>query len=389
MSTEPSVRSALREHLDSLVLVDHHVHSATSGDLRRADFESLITEAPIAPPGYDQFDSQVGFAIRRWCAPLLDLEPHASPAVYLERRAALGAPEVNRRLLQASNVGDYLVDTGFRADQLTDNATFGRLAQSRVHEIIRLEAIAESLLPTPITGREFPDAFRHALAVQSAHAVGVKSIVAYRFGFDFDPTRPDDDAVATAASRWLAADREAGTARLSDPVLLRFLLWSAVDLGLPIQLHTGYGDPDLDLRRTDPLLLKGFLENILAVQERPTPIVLLHSYPFHRHCGFLAQVYPHVWFDVGLAINYVGARARAIVAESMELAPFRKILFSSDAWGPAELHFLGATLWRGATAGVMAGFVEADEWSLAEACRVGEMIGIQNAVDLYGLGVER
>jgi len=46
--------------------------------------------------------------------------------------------------------------------------------------------------------------------------------------------------------------------------------------------------------------------------------------------------------DVGLAVNYAGAASPAIVAESMELAPFRKLLFSSDAWGAPELHLLGS-----------------------------------------------
>lgn len=386
MSTE-STRAELQEHLDNLALVDHHVHSVTIDDLSRPAFESLITEAPEAPAApADQFDSQIGFAIRRWCAPVLGLAPHADGTQYLERRSELGADEVNRRLLRSSGVGRHLVDTGFRAELLADNDRLAELAGSRVDEIVRIESIAESLVDTDVAGAGFADAFRHELSRRTRHAVGVKSIVAYRYGFDFDPERPSEEDVARAATAWLDADRPAGTARLDDPVLLRFVLWSAVDLGLPIQLHTGYGDPDLDLRRTDPLLLKGFLEGILHSRPtRPTPIVLLHSYPFHRHSGFLAQVYPHVFFDVGLAINYVGARAPEVVAESLELAPFRKILFSSDAWGPAELHALGALLWRRSTAKVLAEFVDDDEWSLADARRVGEMIGRTNAEQLYRL----
>ena len=62
-----------------------------------------------------------------------------------------------------------------------------------------------------------------------------------------------------------------------------------------------------------------------------------------------------MYLDVGLALHYVGARAAAVVAESLELAPFGKVLFSSDAWGPAELHYLGALLWRRATAAVLGG----------------------------------
>ena len=84
---------------------------------------------------------------------------------------------------------------------------------------------------------------------------------------------------------------------------------------------------------------RGLIE---LAEPRHVPLLLLHCYPFHRHAGYLAQVYPHVYFDVGLGVSYTGARGVAVVAESLELAPFAKILFSSDAWGPAELHHLGA-----------------------------------------------
>ena len=170
---------------------------------------------------------------------------------------------------------------------------------------------------------------------------------------------------------------------MTDPVLLRHLLWAGVERGLPVQIHTGFGDPDADLRRCDPLLLRGFLE---LTRDRAVPVMLLHCYPFHRQAGYLAQAYPHVYLDVGLAVNHVGARAAAVVGESMELAPFGKLLFSSDAWGPAELHYLGALLWRRATATVLRQWVEAGDWSLDDAIRVATMIGSGNARRVYQLG---
>jgi predicted TIM-barrel fold metal-dependent hydrolase len=86
-----------------------------------------------------------------------------------------------------------------------------------------------------------------------------------------------------------------------------------------------------------------------------------------------------------LAINHVGARAAAVVAESLELAPFGQVLFSSDAWGPPELHYLGALLWRRATASVLGSWVESGDWALADAIRVAEMIGARNARRVYRL----
>jgi predicted TIM-barrel fold metal-dependent hydrolase len=113
--------------------------------------------------------------------------------------------------------------------------------------------------------------------------------------------------------------------------------------------------------------------------------MLLHCYPYHRTAGYLAHVFPHVYLDVGLVVNHTGARSRAIVAESLEVAPFGKVLFSSDAWGPAELHYLGALLWRRAMASVLGEWVESGEWLGAEAVRIAEMVGAGNAKRVYRL----
>jgi uncharacterized protein len=368
--------------LDGVALVDHHCHGVVNAPLDRAGFEALATEADRpAPPGCTGFDSQVGFAIRRWCAPVLDLEPHASPEDYVARRSELGPAEINRRLLSAAGVGTFLVDTGYVADRILDPAAMAGSAGATAREVVRLEVVAETVARAGVTAEGFASAYVDALAAATAGAVGVKSIMAYRYGLDFDPERPDAGAVRDAAGRWLRAVDAGSPPRLADPVLLRHVLWAGVDLGLPIQFHTGFGDPDLDLARVDPLRLTGFLR---ATRDRRVPIMLLHCYPFHRHAGYLAQVFPHVYMDVGLALNYVGTRAAAVLAESLELTPFHKTLFSSDAFGLPELHHLGALLFRRAFDEVVGGWVGDGRWSAADARRVAGMIGAGNAERIYG-----
>ena len=58
-------------------------------------------------------------------------------------------------------------------------------------------------------------------------------------------------------------------------------------------------------------------------------LILLHGYPYHRDGAQLAAVLPHVYADVGAALTQTGARAA--LAEILELAPFGKLLFSTDA----------------------------------------------------------
>jgi predicted TIM-barrel fold metal-dependent hydrolase len=375
---------AMADGIGVLALVDHHVHPALASELDAAEFEELITESdrPV-PAGLTQFDSQLGMAVRRWCAPVLDLEPLAPAAAYLAQRAALGGGEVTRRLLRASGISHFLVDTGYLRDGLLDLDGLASASGAEVDEIVRLETVAEqAVLAGDGTAAGFAGRFAEALAEQVPGAVGLKSIVGYRYGLDFDPVPPTRVEVTAAAGRWLHQIEVTGQARVADPVLLRHLLWAGLSHGLPLQLHTGFGDPDADLRRCDPLLLRGFIER---AEPGGSPIMLLHCYPFHRGAGYLAMAYPHVYLDVGLAANYLGARAPAVVAESLELAPFGKVLFSSDAWGPAELHYLGALQWRRATAQVLGGFVADGDWTEAEALRVAAMIGGGNARRVYAL----
>ena len=359
-------------------LIDHHCHGAAAVPLDRAAFESLATESDRpAPPGCSALDSQLGFALRRWCAPVLGLHPHAEPEVYLARRRELGPDEVNRRLLHAADVDVFLVDSGYRAGELLGTVGMAEASGTTVREIVRLEAVAEALSGVSAAG--FAGAYAAALERATAGAAGVKSIIAYRYGLDFDPARPGRREVIRAAGRWLRR----GRTRMDDPVLLRHLIWAGVDRGLPLQFHTGFGDPDLDLARCDPLLMTGFLR---ATRDRGVSIMLLHCYPYHRQAGYLAQAFPHVYADVGLAVNHVGARAPAVVAESLELAPFHKVLYSSDAFGLAELHHLGALLFRQAFDAVTGDWVRAGRWSAADAARVAELVGSGNARRVYRLG---
>ena len=352
----------LDEHLREVRLVDHHVHGwfRESGD--RASFEAGLNEGSTGavPGNMSGFDLPVGVAVRRWCAPLLGLPALASADAYWEARSATPYDEVVRTFVEAAGVGHWVVDTGLTPGLLTDPEPRS--------EIVRLELLMEQV----VDESDPVGAFRERLdAAVSAGAVGTKSIAAYRCGLDVDWTRPDDAAVAAAAG--------ASGPRVVDPTLVAFGAHEAAVRGLPLQVHTGLGDRDLDLHRADPLHL---LPLIRAVE---SPVLLLHCYPYHRQAGYLAQAFDHVSFDVGLAINHLGARSVELVAEAMELAPFAKQLYSSDAYGLPELHFLGAALWRRAMGEVLGGWVRRGDWSEDDAVRVVDLVAHENARRVYGL----
>ncbi|MFI0817735.1 amidohydrolase family protein [Streptomyces sp. NPDC021098] len=366
-------------------LVDHHCHGVARRELDAAAFEAFLTESDApAALGTTFFDSQLGFALRRWCPPLLDLEPHCPPARYLARRRELGVREVNRRLLGAAGITEFLVDTGLPGD-LTTPDELAAAAGGTAHEIVRLEHLAERTADTSRSADDFLAGLADGIREAARTAAGFKSVAAYRYGLHFDPAPPAPAAVYGAAERWLAQRAEGGApaARVTDPVLLRHLLWSAARTGLPLQLHTGFGDPDLRLDHCDPLALTDFIR---AVRPTGCSLILLHGYPYHRGAAYLAAVFPHVYADVGLSLTHTGARSGAVLAEMLELAPFGKVLFSTDAYGLPELYVVGARLFREALTRLLSQWVREGAWSSGDAGRVAALLGADNARRVYGLG---
>ncbi|MEU3844444.1 amidohydrolase family protein [Streptomyces sp. NPDC028635] len=361
-------------------LVDQYCHGVLRTELGLGTFEAQLarTEGPPAP-GTTLFDTQTGFAVRRWCPPLLGLEPHCPPARYLARRRELGVLEAGRRLLRGSGITTYLVDTGLPGD-LTGPGEMAVAGDADAHEIVRLELLAEQVADTSGTVESFLANLAESVHGAAAHAVAFTSVAGVRHGLALAPEPPGPGQVRGAAGRWLAGRRVGG--ELSDPVLLRHLLWIAVASGLPLQLHAGLGEPGQRTDRTDPVLLTDFVR---ATAGLGTDLVLLHGYPYHRHAAHLAGVFPHVYADAGAALVRTGARAASVLAEVLELAPFGKILFSSGARGLPELHVVAARLFRDALARVLGGWVTEGAWSLEDAQRVAAMLASGNARRVYGL----
>ncbi|WP_328437278.1 amidohydrolase [Streptomyces sp. NBC_00444] len=367
---------AVQDELAALPLFDHHCHGVTTADLDRGSFESLLTEGGTWP-GVSTFDTPVGTAVRRHCAPLLDLPRHAPADAYLARRTELGARDVNRRFLTAARTEVFCVDTGYTPDRLTTPAELAGAADADAFEVVRLESVAEAVAAEGVEPDEYARVVRAAAesAVRRPGVVAVKSVAAYRTGFDLDPARPTDAEVTAAARVWLAAG-----GRLAHPVLVRHLLWTAVELGLPLQLHTGFGDDDIRLHRADPALLTDWLH----LTKGTIPVLLLHCWPYQRQAAYLAAVFEQVYLDVGLTLHHVGpVRARAVLEEALEITPFRKLLYSSDAYGLAEFYLLGAVAFRQGLAGLLQDRVDADELSLPDALRVARWAGRDNARRIY------
>ncbi|NKE59528.1 amidohydrolase family protein [Lentzea sp. PSKA42] len=359
-----------------LGLIDHHCHGVLRTDSTREEFESLLLEADaVSPLGGSFFDSALGFAVRRWCAPLLDLPRHASAEAYLERRNSLHITEVSRTFLMASGIHTFLVDGGFQPDRLLSAPELASLAGAEAREIVRLEHLAEEL-STAATTNEF--LYQLRLRLRSPSVVGAKSVAAYRMGLAISGERPTEDEALRAMYVWQTWN----PGPLKDPVVISWLAWEAMDAGLPLQFHVGYGDSDIDLHRCDPSLLTPFLR---ATSGLGVPVMLLHNYPFHRQAGYLAQVFPHVFCDLGLATHGLGHQASRVLGEALEIVPYGKFLFSSDAFGLPELYYLGALLFRRALSDFLADGLRRDAFLEEDAHRIARLIASENASRVYKL----
>jgi predicted TIM-barrel fold metal-dependent hydrolase len=151
---------------------------------------------------------------------------------------------------------------------------------------------------------------------------------------------------------------------------------------LPVQFHTGYGDADADLRLADPLHLAPLMRRFPEVA-----VVMLHgAYPWTRSLAVLAATYANAYVDVSYAIPFLTAQEqRAMTHQALGAAPASRILYSSDAVGIPEQHWLGAVRGRRALGAALGEMVDAGDLSGSDAERLATLIMHGNARRIYGL----
>ncbi len=338
------------------------------------------------PPGTSQFDKPLGLVVRRFCAPLLDLEPLCSGADYVARRRELGAAEVNRRLLRACGLDQLLIDSGHRGDDIASVAEMADLADRPSREVVRIEAVAEEVARSGVSAADFPQAWADLLAERAEGAVGLKTVVAYRTTFNIDQSPPSQAEIQTGASRWFKSCEAAGRVRLDDVNVVRHGLWLAADIcqekSFPLQIHVGFGDPDIYMHACDPT---HFTDYLRAMEEKGVACTLLHNYPFQREAAWLAEIFQNVYYDVGVILNFAGPQAPTILGEALEMGPFFKQLYSSDAFGLAELYYLGQLQFRQALQRHLDRWIGEGYCTARDADRIVAMIARDNAARIYPL----
>ncbi|GJP43323.1 hypothetical protein CLOM_g2800 [Closterium sp. NIES-68] len=139
-----------------------------------------------------------------------------------------------------------------------------------VRRVLRLETLAEDILVGPAPGGtwtlgSFSKRFHDAIDPPPPGVVAFKTIAAYRCGLSIDPlVTPAEVELGIQAALASVARTSPPSLRLSDPRVISFCIASALAVAakhqMPLQIHCGFGDRDLDLAAANPLCLRPLLE---------------------------------------------------------------------------------------------------------------------------------
>ncbi|MWV40595.1 amidohydrolase family protein [Natrialba sp. INN-245] len=371
----------IRETIETTALIDNHAHPVeplSETDVRER-FARWFTEGDL-----EYRDARHTFNYRAALGVLAErFDVDAGPGddaferELLESRATVDRHEYTRDCIASTNTDVILTDDGFPD---TSPAEFREYTDADVYPLLRLEALAESLIDDHAEFGAFEDALvdRMESALEGEY-VALKTIVAYRRGLNVGTA---DRADARAA---FADVRSGWDGRLEHPRLLDYVIHRAcevaADYDAPIQFHAGFGDPDAHPRYVDPTHL------VACIEAHPeTSIVVLHgAYPYVGQAGYVTATYPNVYLDLSLAVPFAQHGSERVVSTAMELAPTTKLLYGSDGFSVPELYVLAARRFRDALASTLEGAVADGIVTESYAETVAENVLRENALGLYDL----
>lgn len=375
--------------LSAIPILDHHCHALMRQQepLDAVAFQRYFTESADPAMHATHVPHTIFY---RWAikelATFFGCEP--TPDTLLTARAACDPVLLAQQMFRDANISTLLLDYGFGG---SENYTYQQLRDvlpCRIEPILRLETLAQELIPLHTTFADMVDAF--VATVEAARAnghVALKSIVAYRTGLNIQPAQRNEAEELFVTLHEQA--RRNGQIRLAHKPLNDYLLLLALEIAerrqLPVQFHTGFGDNDLDMLLANPFHMRYLFE---CGAYKNVQFVLLHgAYPYVRELGYLAAIYPNVWIDMGLAIPHVSSEIPALWRQVLGLTPTSKVLFSTDAYTIPEIFWLAAQWGRRSLATVLTELIDLGALNQAEAITAAEQILYANAAQLYGLSL--
>lgn len=385
----------------ALPVVDVHCHPfVKQGELTPNQFTDLVS----FPGGSVEYMAQGGVAVNdalidevqgvrrdtvyfrylvHQLAQFFDCKPDLERIVQERNRAAKDYGGYLKRLFDDCGLTTLVVDFGYPRPPI-DPYQFGEKLPAEVVPIYRIEPLIVELLEEDIGWDEFRRRYDGAIANAIEHEGyrGLKSIIAYRTGLDISPLSRTPDQGLQALDAIRRGTGGQAMKKLRDHLLCR-ALELCVEYDVPMQIHTGMGDFEVNLLLCRPALLMDLLR---FPTFRACRVLLVHSgYPYHAEAGYMANMLPRVYCDVSEGIPFAASAARRIYAETLEMAPISKVVYGSDGYVLPETNYIGAKLGKAALAQALQDLVDGGMLSPGEAEEAAELILAGNARRLYGL----
>lgn len=409
----------LRTVVRTCPAIDNHAHNLFLPSEQEAHSLLGATTEAQEDAQEDAFTSLPHFKAVRQLRELYGCNRDAGWTKLMEKRHEL---LINDResLLKTCFQGIHtiLMDDGLDSSTVHPYDWHDQFTLNRTRRIVRIETVAanimremhrEGRLPIGLAIADdeeceeawvtFLGVFEAALAayIRDPEVAGFKSVICYRTGLDVNIT--DEVHIATTGldsfkggflPKCIKNDFRICQKGLNDCILISAcrLLTAGLEetgIGKPLQFHTGLGDSDISLLRSDPSYLQPLIRQFSAVK-----IVLLHSsYPYTRQAGYLATVYKNVYLDLGEVFPQVSRDGQEnIIRQSMEITPLSKLLYSTDAHHFGEVYWLANKQFRHAFEKVLVDYVKNDDLTVQQAIDAAKDIYFNNSQRIYNLDVE-
>lgn len=359
-------------------MIDHHAHAfdrepgpfaPTRLGIHPRDPERSPPVAPVHPDSVWRalFVSRVA---RRFGVPVDEVSA-------ARRERVADYPRHVRELFADAGIDELVLDAGWPAGSERHADDLARLSGCRVHLLWRVEPLVDQLLEQGAgVGGIVAEVDERIASARARGYCGFKSSIAYRTGLAIAP-----DVTVAQAEAGLRRGGTAASKPLRDLIFQR-LLAGAAETGLPVQIHTGFGDSDLRLRRADPTLLEDVLD---TPEGRTAQVAVLHSgFPYQDEASFLAAARSNVHVDLSLVNIFAPANLADGVLRVIGVAPVDRVLFGTDAYLLPEVFWFAAVMLREAWQAVRDGLV-AQGMDRAWTDEAEHAMFEGNARRLYGL----
>lgn len=288
-----------------------------------------------------------------------------------------------QRLWADAGLDTVVFDFGMPLPQLDIDEVSAELPIEIV-PIYRIEPLIADLLKQDLAWAEFKDAYDTAISegLSSGRYRGVKSIIAYRTGLDVSPLSRTPDQGFQALDAIKRGLGGGSMKKLRDHLLCR-AIELCMEYDVPMQIHTGMGDVEVNLVMCRPSYL---LDLLRFPTYRGCRVLLVHSgYPYHREAAYMSNVLPRTYLDLSEGIPFASSAAWEIIEGAVSMAPLNKICYGSDGYQVPEIMYTSAKLGKQALQDVMNGLVAKGMLVEADAQRASAGILSDNARELYKL----